>query len=120
MLAFHTLFFISFSVGTLGSPLIAVLHPEISPWDFISATGILIIFVVASWVLYKGECPFTVWENTFREQERRGSSYREPCIDHYARKWFGYRFPGTPGVVSTIMLLVFMLVPAITGALRLL
>ena len=120
MLAFHALFFVLFSAGTLGSPFIAAARPDISPWSFIWETAILIILVVASWIVYKGECPFTVWENNFREREHQGSRYTDPCIDHYAYKWFGFRFPGKPGVVSTLMLLVFMLVPAATGILHLL
>lgn len=115
MLAFHTLMFSAFSAGALSSPFIAFSYPTIPGWYFLSATVVLFVFVVGSWTVFGG-CPFTVWENNFREQERRGSAYEGPCIDHYAYEWFGLQVQGQR---STIVLVALLLLPGAVGLLRL-
>jgi|GEM_PF-2026878 hypothetical protein len=114
ILALHTTMFFAFVIGSLSSPFIALSYPTISPWPFILATLFLATFVVGSWGAYGG-CPFTIWENKFREQEQRGSSYPGPCIDHYAYVWFGLKIPGR---TSTMILLVLLLLPGAVGLLR--
>jgi Protein of Unknown function (DUF2784) len=119
VLTIHTCAFLAYVGGCVGAPFIAASHPSMDPWYFIGTTVALTVLILVSWVVYKGECPFTVWENNFRAEEGR-ARYTEPCLDRYALLWFGFRFPGKVGVVSTVSMLVILLIPLAVGIMRLL
>ncbi len=44
------------------------------------------------WMRYKGDCPFTIWENSHRIREGK-KPYKGSCIIRYAALWFGLELP---------------------------
>ena len=106
VLVIHTVIFVLFVSITLIFTYIGIQHPAV-----FSGYGLLIpacfaLAVTSSWKIFGG-CPITVWENELREREKRGSGYAGPCIDHYARAWFGLRLPsGLSGGVLVILLIL--------------
>jgi len=110
VLFLHTLVFSALVLGCLASPIIAASYPDFfraySLW-FFGGIGILIL---ASWYFYKGACPLTVWENNFRESEGK-KAYAEPCMDRYAKQWFGMTLPKR---FSDIFPVAILLIPLAT------
>jgi hypothetical protein len=67
--------------------------------------------VMLSWKIYGG-CPFTVWENRYREIEEKGSAYLGSCLPHYAMRWFGWKIPGK---YFTLVLVTLLILPIVVG-----
>jgi Protein of Unknown function (DUF2784) len=104
------LVFSGLMVVAILSPGIALLYPALfnryALWVF-CGIGVLIL---GSWYFYSGECPLTVWENDFRKKEGL-QPYTEPCMDRYARKWFGLKLPPH---FSDIVPVAVILIPLVT------
>jgi hypothetical protein len=111
ILTIHTILFLLFVAVSIGSPFIVVWYPDIFVGKYIVVTaGVLMLLVIGSWPLCGG-CPFTVWENRFKKKAGH-APYIGPCIDHYAARWFGLRFPGN---ASTLLLVGLLLLPIVVG-----
>lgn len=113
ILILHTVLFTTFVIASLTTSLLAFIAPTLIPGRYlVIGAVILAVIVFRVWPLYGGACPFTVWENRFRERELLGSSYRGPCIDHYAEKWFNIHLPSG---VSTKLLEILLFLPIVAG-----
>lgn len=110
VLFLHTFVFSALVTGCLASPFVAANYPDFfraySLWVF-GAIGVLIL---ASWHFYKGACPFTVWENSFRKTEGK-QIYTGPCMDRYAKEWFGLKLPSR---FSDIFPIAILFIPLVT------
>lgn len=110
MLALHTLFLCGLVIGCLVSPFIALSYPEAFNFYALWVFGGLGVLILGSWYIYRGECPLTVWENQFKKIEGR-ETYAEPCMDRYAKRWFGVRLPWR---FSDIFPIAILAIPLLT------
>jgi hypothetical protein len=94
----HLLIFLSYVGLSLASPLFVWLLPWEMGWRWLAGTIIFGLVVVGSWRVW-GECPFTIWENTWRKREGR-RVYRVACSEYYARQ-LGLNV--RPGVTTKIL-----------------
>ncbi|HEY4487193.1 MAG TPA: DUF2784 family protein [Candidatus Paceibacterota bacterium] len=109
-LAVHTILFFSFAIGSIVCSFILVEYPGVLAGKTVVIGFIVIaLFVLGSWPIYGGACPFTVWENNFRKRERK-KPYKEACINHYAQKWFSIRLPKNAHTWLPIALLILPIV----------
>jgi hypothetical protein len=109
ILAIHTALFTAFAGASLGSPFVRIVYPGIFSGPYVSASIIAISIAVAGfWKIY-GECPLTVLENNLRRREGR-ESYSGPCVDRYAREWFGLTLPSKFSTNALYILLALLIV----------
>ncbi|MFA7309462.1 MAG: DUF2784 family protein [Candidatus Paceibacterota bacterium] len=111
MLAFHTLFFAGLVIGSFMSPFIAAFDPGAFKLYGPSIAVTIGVLILGSWYFYRGDCPFTVWENALRRREGR-QTYSGSCIDRYAKKWFGLVLPRR---FNTIFPVAILAIPLIAG-----
>ncbi len=107
----HTVLFFGFSLVCLATPWIKAAYPAEFAHYFLWVIGVLIVGIIGSWFFYGGDCPFTVWENNARQREDR-PVYKEPCTDHYAKRWFGWQ---PPWWFNWVVPLIFLVVPLYVG-----
>ncbi|MEK7601060.1 MAG: DUF2784 family protein [Patescibacteria group bacterium] len=110
ILAFHTLVLFALVVVCIASPLVASSYPDAFNTYVLWFFGAIGVLILGSWYVYAGQCPLTVWENGFRKSEGR-KTYAEPCMDRYAREWFGVRLPWR---FSDIFPIAILLIPVVT------
>src|SRR3989344_8329555 len=110
ILAIHTLIFFLLTTNAVFS--IFLLWPDSHECAFLSDEVLIggfatfSILILASWIVYGGPCPLTVWENRARVREGK-PAYRRGCIAHYARRWF--KIPLSDNVGTLIALAVLVL-----------
>lgn len=113
ILFIHTAIFTLFVLASLGSPIIATRYPEFFSPKNTLILAILAVLILTTWSIFGG-CPFTVWENRFREKESAGSAYKDPCLKHYAKKWFDITLHGR---LSDSIIIFLLLLPILSGLL---
>ncbi|HEY4526314.1 MAG TPA: DUF2784 family protein [Candidatus Paceibacterota bacterium] len=111
-LAIHTVLFFSFSIGSIVCTYLLLAHPEIlAGKTVVIAFTVIAFLVLGAWFVDGGPCPFTVWENNFRKKEGK-RPYKDACINHYARGWFGMKLPER---AHTWLPLGFLILPIVVG-----
>ena len=105
---FHATVLSLFVIISLASPFLSAWYPGLFSIEYVIGAGAIMFLTLVSWQVFGG-CPFTVWENRLREREKRGSSYRGPCIDHYARAWFDITLPRKLSMVVLVLLFVLLI-----------
>src|SRR3989344_2065370 len=114
-LTLHTFLFASFVIASRTASALLLWCPGVLEGKVVVIAGVILaVLVIGSWPAFGGECPFTAWENDARKREGR-RVYRGPCIDHYARAWFGITLRGQ---TSTCVLVLLLLLPIVLGALH--
>lgn len=108
----HILIFLSFVGLSLASPLFVWLLPWDEGSKWLLGTIVFGLVVIGSWRLW-GECPFTIWENTWRRHEGR-RTYRVACSEYYARE-LGLNLPHG---MTTRMLEVLPFIPIATAVIK--
>jgi len=112
VLFFHTLVLTGLVIACLLSPVFALNYWIIFDTYVLRVFGGIGVLTLATWYVYGGECPFTVWENSFRKSEGK-QIYTEPCMDRYALRWFGLTLPRR---FSDIFPIAILLIPLVTRA----
>ena len=87
----HTTTFCLFVFASLVSSYLMLTH-KLTGQVVLIAIGVVALVASVFWIRYKGDCPFTVWENSHRINEGT-PSYEGSCIIQYAKKWFGIELP---------------------------
>lgn len=108
-LALHTAIFGSLALASLVLSYLLLTH-QLPHYGTLIVFDVIVVGAAATWIPYKGSCPFTIWENAERTREGK-EPYSGPCIIRYAHQWFGLRLPHNADNVLTV--LVFALPTAI-------
>jgi hypothetical protein len=112
ILILHTTLLAIFIIGSTALSLFVMFYSEVMSGKYLFFTFLaLLVFIVGSWPLFGG-CPFTIWENHYRELENPGSGYRGSCMIKYMKEWFGFRLPGRFDIYIPV---AFVVLPIIVG-----
>ena len=87
----HTTTFLLFVFTSFVSSYLILTH-KLTGQAVLIAIGAVALVASVFWIRYKGDCPFTVWENSHRIREGK-KAYEGSCIIEYARTWFGIELP---------------------------
>ena len=108
----HSFIFLTLFFTSIIFPVLSLLFPATFLGRYIAIAAIIISPFLILTRDKDGNCRLTIWENKVREQEKPGSSYFEPCLNHYSYEWFGLKLTRKFGRYLIWTLIAF---PIITG-----